>query len=167
MSRLPTPRSLLRDELTKQLVPALRALGFTGPAAIGGSRLLHEFRRPGSTGTQTITLQLEKYGRPRFVLMLCVEPPEGFDHLVASGGTIAQGRLQPRAGATTGCWFRTDAGLVQRMLGRSGPAPAEVVAQCVALLPEVEAWWRDQAPSPHVTVLTHTFPGQRHASGGP
>jgi hypothetical protein len=163
---MPTPRSLLRDELTRQLVPALQALGFTGPSAITGNRLLHEFRRPADAGTHTVTLQLEKYGLPRFILMLCIEPPEGFDHLVANGGTVAQGRLQPRPGATTRCWFRTDAGPLQRVRGRSGPAPAVVVAQCVALLPEVEAWWRDQAPSPHVSVLTHTFPGQREASGG-
>jgi hypothetical protein len=161
---MPSPRAALRAELTRQLVPALQALGFTGPKTIAGNGLLHEYRRSGDVGAQILTLQLEKHGRPRFLLTFCVEPAGGFDRLYTSGGTVAQGRLCPRAGATTRHWFRVDPPFLRRILRLRRPAASEVVASCVALLPEVEAWWQTQSPSRHVSVLMHRFPGKQSGS---
>lgn len=145
-------------------MPALQALGFSGPATIAGNGLLHEYKRSGKAGAQVLTLQLEKHGRPRFLLTFCVEPPGGFDRLYADGGTVAQGRLCPRPGATTRHWFRVDQPFFRRILRLRSPEAREVVASCVALLPEVEAWWQTQSPSTHVSVLTHRFPGKHGAS---
>jgi len=148
-----TPRSALRAELTKQLVPALRALGFSGPQTISGNVLEHEYKRSGSAGTQILTLQLDKYQRPRFVLNLRVEPAEGFRHIDNNGGTVLSGRLKPSAGTSTRHWFRSDASLLRRLLGMRTPTAAEVVAQSVALLPEVEVWWHTQSASKHISVI--------------
>jgi len=159
---MPTARTTLRNELTSQLVPALQALGFSGPRAISGNALVHEYKRSSAGGTQVVTLQLEKYGRPRFVLTFCVEPPGGFDRVYEEGGTVDQGRLHPRgAGPTTKYWFRVDPPFFKRILRLRIPAATEVVAHCVALLPEVEAWWQTRAASHHVSVLTHRFPGRQ------
>ena len=108
-------------------------------------------------------MQLEKNGLPRFILMLANEPPGGFEAVVARGGIARQGRLQPTRGATTGAWFRTDRTLWQRVLRTAEPSAVAVVASCVALLPEVEAWWQTEAPSEHITVLETNFPGQQRA----
>src|SRR4051812_38813127 len=91
----------LRSELSRRLVPALQALGFHGPAELSGNALLHDFRRPAPDGTHVVTVQLEKHGRPRFVVNLTVEPIGGFDPLIENGGIVLQGRLKPgRSGAT-------------------------------------------------------------------
>jgi len=161
---VPTARSILRAELKSNLLPALRTIGFTGPNAISGNALLHDFKRPGSDGTHVLTVQLEKYGRPRFTLNLSIEPPEGFEILIHRGGAVRRGRVQPRRGATTRAWFRADPPLWKRLLGQGGSSPAQAVAACVALLPEVEAWWQTQVASPHITVVEHKFPGQPNAS---
>src|SRR6185436_9500792 len=93
---MPSPRAALRAELTRQLVPALQALGFTGPKTIAGNGLLHEYRRSGDVGAQILTLQLEKHGRPRFLLTFCVEPAGGFDRLYM--GLIRFGGHLPKGG---------------------------------------------------------------------
>jgi hypothetical protein len=134
----------------------LQTLGFSGPSSIRGNGLLHEFKR----ANQVFTLQLEKRGLPRFVVSLEVEPSGGFGSVVREGGTIVQGRLQPRRGASTSAWFRTDTSFIERLLGRKGTTPEAVVAECVALLPEVEVWWSTQAPSEHIQVLSQHFPSQ-------
>jgi hypothetical protein len=157
-----TPRSALRAELTKQLVPALRALGFSGPQTISGNGLAHEYKRAGSGGTQILTVQLDKYQRPRFVLNLRVEPAEGFTHIHNNVGTVVSGRLKPSAGTTTRHWFRSDAPLLKRMLGMRTPSASEVVAQSVALLPEVEAWWHTRSASKHISVIPFRFRDHRN-----
>ena len=143
-----TERSALRAELNRQLVPRLLGLGFSGPQTISGKSALHVYKRSASGGTHCLTVQLDKYGRPRFVLNLSVEPPEGFAHVHNKGGTVVTGRLQPTAGATTRHWFRSDVPLLKRMIALRGPTPADIVAQSVALLPEVETGGkRVQRPS--------------------
>ena len=101
-------RSALRRQLSERLLPELRRLGFTGPGQIAGNTLLHEFRRPSARGTDVLTVQMEKHGRPRFLLLLHVEPPEGMDALIARGGTVLAAAVQPRKGASSGRWFRAD-----------------------------------------------------------
>jgi len=160
---MPTARSALRAALTGSLLPALQGLGFTGPSSIAGNSLLHEFRRPSQRGNCLLTVQLEKNGLPRFILSLANEPPGGFEAAVANGGIVRQGRVQPRRGATTGAWFRTDHTLLQRVRRSEEPSAAAVVASCVALLPEVDGWWQTEAPSEHITVLETNFPGQQRA----
>lgn len=154
-----TVRSVLRKELTKQLVSSLCQMGFSGPKVIAGNSLIYEFKRPSSNGNHVLTVQLEKHGLPRFTVNLTVEPAEGFDSVIQSGGTVIQGRLQPRRGATTASWFRTDASLWRRALGQAAPTPEKVVAACVALLPEVDAWWYSQTSSEHISVIEHRYRG--------
>lgn len=158
-----TARSELRLELTRALLPALRDLGFAGPEAISGNALLHDYRREAGSETHVLTVQLEKNGLPRFTLNLCIEPPEGFEVLVQRGGTIHKGRVQPRPGPSARTWFRTDPSFWKRIAGRARSASAaSVVAECVSLLPEIEAWWGNQANSPHIKVLVQSFPGVVH-----
>ena len=152
-----TSRSSLRSALSEQLLPALRRLGFSGPSAISGNALLHEFKR----SRNILTLQLEKHGLPRFIVILSNEPPGGFDAVIERGGTVRQGQLKPQRGASTRSWFRADLGLWQRLLGASTSDAPAAVAACISFLPEVEAWWQTEAQSEHIAVHEVKFPGQR------
>lgn len=154
-----TPRGELRAELDRRLLPALARLGFEGPSALAGNALLHEFRRRADPGTQVIRLQFDKHARPRFVLTFYEEPPEGFERLYRDGGTVLQGQLRPRPGGSAAAWFRTDPPWWSRLLRRPWPAAAELAEQCVALVPIIEAWWGAPAPSRHISVIAHRFPG--------
>ena len=161
MAAATTPRGDLRAALTAGLVPRLRALGFDGPAAISGNALSHEYVRANGDARQHLTVQLEKYGLPRFIVNVAIEPPQGFATIHREGGTIVSGRVKPRPGPHTQSWFRADAPWWQRLVGRPHPGPVQAVAQCVALLPEIEAWWTTQSPSTHIESRPCTFPGLR------
>lgn len=154
-----TSRVELRAELSSRLVPALISRGFGGPRLIAGNALLHEFFRSGPFGTQHVTIQLEKYGKPRFLLLFNIEPIEGFAALTARGGAVVQGRLQLRRGVTSRSWFRADGSLWQRLFGRV-PGASEAVGACLALLPELDVWWQTQGESKHIQNLTVQFPGE-------
>jgi len=160
---MPTARSSLRVELSESLIPSLQAIGFTGPSAISGNALLHKFKRPGSRGSQVVTVQLEKNGLPRFVLGLVVEPSEGFEAVRERGGIVRQGRVQPKRGKSTRAWFRADPEFWKRVIGKSASTEKQAVSACVALLPEVEAWWHTEASSEHITVFEMKYPGPKHA----
>ena len=160
-----TERSELRAAIDGHLLPALRQLGFEGPRVIAGNALLHEFRRSAGRKTHVLTVQFEKHGLPRFILNLAIEPPEGFESVIEGGGKIRQGRVKPRPGPSTRSWFRSDTPLWRRIIGAPSSTAASAVAACVALLPEMEAWWQTGAASPHITVLeTHFKGGQRAAA---
>jgi len=154
-------RSALRQQLSERLLPELRHLGFTGPARIAGNSLLHEFRRPGLRGTDVLTLQMEKHGRPRFLLRLHVEPPEGIEVLIARGGTVLTASVQPRKGASSRHWFRADPGLWERWTRSGRTDERAAVDACLALLPEIEAWWSTGEPSTHIATWPVTYPGSR------
>ena len=154
-----TSRSSLRSALSEELLPALRALGFAGPSAISGNSLLHDFKR----SRNVLTLQLEKHGLPRFIVILANEPAEGFEAVIQRGGTVRQGQLKPRRGASTRSWFRADPGLWQRVFGASAANASAAVGLCASLLPEVEAWWQTELESQHITVHEVKFPGQQRA----
>lgn len=154
-----TARSLLRDALTAMLLPELRRLGFDGPSRIDGRATVFEFSRRDGDARHVLTLQLEKRGLPRFVLGLAVEPPEGFAALTARGGAAMSGQLRPRRDASPRGWFRADPTLWRRLRGDRASRHVEAVAACVALLPEVEAWWRDPKSSTHIVSHLVRFPG--------
>lgn len=154
-----SPRTALREELSSKLVPKLIDRGFVGPRAISGNALFHDFKRPRGSTTHILSLQLEKHGLPRFLVNLCIEPAIGFDALVSTGGTVLSGTVRPRRGTSARAWFRADPTLLQRLLGRRSCNPSEAVAACLALLPEIDAWWETQARSKHISVLQTHYPG--------
>jgi hypothetical protein len=148
-----TARSKLREELTARFVPLLRQRGFAGPDRIAGNALFHDFRRTTAAGTQVLSIQFEKYQRPRCILNLWVEPLEGVDAVISRGGTVIQGRVQPRWGASTRKWFRADHPWWQRMLGRKSTREREAVSEAIALLDEIDRWWQAKQPSPHISTI--------------
>jgi hypothetical protein len=161
-----TTRARLIDGLTRDLVPLLLQAGFEGPASIRGNTLLHEYRRRAGNGTHVLTIQLEKRQRPRFLVLLHVEPPEGIEALTDAGGEITTGSLKPRPGPTSRSWFRADPPWWQRVFRATPPARArEAVEECVRLLPEVDAWWTRQTSSPHISSMVVKYAGNARASG--
>lgn len=156
---MPTARALLRDELTARLLPALRSRGFEGPARIAGNALVHEFRRARGELTDVLSLQLEKNGLPRFLLNLHVAPAGGLDALIARGGNVVAAQVKHRPGPYTRSWFRADPTLWQRLSGSREATPAAAVNACLAVLPEVDAWWTTMSASTHVSVTTVRYPG--------
>lgn len=157
---LSTARSRLRAAVTGTLIPALRSLGFEGPASIDGQALLHEYRRASSRGTHVLVIQFEKYKRPRFVLNLHIDPPEGLEQLRAQGGTLVSGRVKAKPGPGLSSWFRADRPWWQRiLLQKHDTTENDAVAFCVSLLPEVEAWWTALSPSAHIDAWPVRYRG--------
>jgi len=152
-------RAELRRELSKQLLPELERRGFIGPERIGGHATCHEFVRLREGAKDQLTIQLEKYGRPRFIVILSIEPPDGFDRLIQAGGVAVAGIVRPRPGSTTRTWFRADPGVWARIMCGAMPTPKRAVAQCVDLLPEIDNWWHSREPSSHIRVRETHFPG--------
>lgn len=152
---------MLREQISKRLLPELCRMGFQGPSHITGNALLHEFKRVGPTGNEVLTIQMEKHGLPRFILGLYMEPPQGIEAVIAQGGTVISGQLKARKGASTKCWFRADPTLWQRIRGQSGTYEERAVNACIALLPELESWWVLQAPTEHIAAWPVTYPGKR------
>lgn len=152
-----TIRKKLHEELTRRFLPALRARGFVGPDRINGNALIHEFRRSASSGFHILSIQLDKWQRPRFVLNLHVEPPEGLEAVIARGGTIVQARAKPRSGGFTRNWFCADRPWWQRLFGITSSREHEAVSEALAMLDELEAWWQTQAFSKNVSNLSVTF----------
>src|ERR1700722_9785285 len=135
-----TARTQLRSALSARLVPALRSVGFDGPASINGHALLHRYTRHTPDGTHVLEIQLEKHPRPRFAVNLHIEPAGGLDNLFSRGGTLVTARLQAKRGPFTTSWFRADRPWWQRaILQRSDTLKEEALEHCLSLLPEVEA----------------------------
>jgi len=151
-----TARNKLREELSARFVPLLRQRGFAGPDRIAGNALFHDFRRSTAAGTQVLSIQFEKYQRPRCILNLWVEPQEGVDAVINRGGAVIQGRVQPRRGASIRKWFRADHPWWQRMLGRKSTREREAVSEAIALLDEIDRFW--QQPLLFVVVFGYLLP---------
>lgn len=109
------------------------------------------FRRLAGSSVQIFDVQWEKYGKPRFAVHFGTCPAGG----LSVSGTLHPpgealptwcpdtGSLQPRDGTSTRSWFRQDATLLQRLLGRPPLRdPAEVAEEVVALFPELERYWQ-------------------------
>ncbi len=159
-----TIRKTLREELTARFVPALRQRGFNGPDRISGNGLLHEFRRSRGGVVHVLSLQFDKYQRPRFILNVHVEPPEGLEPVMARGGTVVSGRAAPGRGGGAGSWFRADRPWWQRLVGISSTREQEAVSAAIAMLEEIEHWWDVQAPSEHIRTWPTTYRSP-HESG--
>jgi len=159
-----TSRSKLRAALSERLVPALLSRGFEGPRAIAGNALLHEYRRRTPQGTHVITVQLEKYGLPRFLLGFYVEPAEGMAKIGSDGGVVISGQLTPKPGASSRSWFRADRSWWERViLRKQGTLEVEAADSCVSMLEEVDAWWSSQMPSAHISTWPVEYPGSKNA----
>jgi hypothetical protein len=154
-----TARAALRDELSERLLPEVRRLGFEGPARIVGNALAHEFSRRAGDERHVLTLQLEKRGLPRFVIRVCVEPPQGLEALTAQGGTLVSAFVRAKPGGSTRSWFRADPSWRERLFGRGGSRHVEAVNRCLELLPEIEAWWTHRKASAHIATYDVVFPG--------
>jgi len=158
-----TPRSKLRAALSERLVPALLSRGFEGPRAIAGNALLHEYRRRTPQGTHVITVQLEKYGLPRFLLSFYVEPAEGMGKLSSDGGVVISGQLKPKPGTSSRSWFRADRSWWERVILRKhGTLEREAADSCVSMLGEVDSWWSNQVPSAHISAWPVEYPGSKN-----
>ncbi len=158
MPQVTTARAKLRTEIEGRFLPLLLERGFAGPTKLNGNRVLNEFTRPAASGTHELSIQFDKYQRPRAVINLAVIPLGGFEHLERIGGTLIQGRVtwRPR-GVMTSSWFRADRPLWQRLLGRRSTTEVEAVTAMISCLPEIDRWWDTQQESQHIRVWSHTY----------
>jgi hypothetical protein len=107
--------------------------------------LIYPFRKIDSDVVFECSVQWEKYGSPRFILNFSKR---------GRTGLIASGRLAPNKGRWTEGWFRQDRSGLQRFFSFSKVYPAEqVVAQLIALFPEVEEFWKSGTIGPHIRLL--------------
>jgi hypothetical protein len=147
----------LRQALKAMVYPRLQAQGFV----IDQRRqpVSTTFRRARGERVDLLDLQWDKYGRPRFVLHAGTCPATGL--MLATGLLPAAdalptwcadaATLKPRRGTGTRAWFRQDATLPQRLLGRPRLRPPEaVVAELLALLPELGPFWDSGRAGPHL-----------------
>jgi hypothetical protein len=120
-----------------------------------------EFRRRVGNVVQIFSLQWEKYGTPRFAVHFGTCPAEGLSvngTLHAPEDTLPtwlpeSGTLQPGRGPASRFWFRQDASLLQRLMGkpavRSSTAPVD---ELLALFPELERYWATGSVGPHLKL---------------
>lgn len=119
-----------------------------------------EFRRTRGAEVHAFGIEWEKHGRPRFAVPFGTCPAEGLwvggirhpPDTMLPGWLPTAGHLQPRRGSRA--WFRQDESWWRRLLGapRRRPAAA-VVAELMALFPELESYWADGVVGPHVRIM--------------
>ena len=132
----------LREAIKRDFVPVLRDKGFVLEKQ---TALIYRFRKIDSDGVFGCSVQWEKYGSPRFILNFAKRGPKGL---------IASGRLAPSKGRWTEGWFRQDRPWLERFFTFSKFYPAEqVIAQLIALFPEVEEFWKSGTIGPHIRLL--------------
>jgi hypothetical protein len=150
----------LCDELNRTLTPALVAAGYAAPAERFDRRQLrYEFTRASPAGRQTVAILFRRTRTPEFSVQLFVEPSSGHGEFMASGGTLPVGTVTPKRapwplGVRT---FSTRQPSLSRLLRRPAPTAAMTVQRALALLPEIEAWWRDQRDTRHILSATVTY----------
>ena len=152
----------LCDELNNTLAPALRSAGYTGPNAdFSRHAVRYEFKRTGASGTETIAVLFNRDRTPQFAVQLYVEPLTGLDRLVASGGDLVVGTLSPQRSRWPSAprAFGQQPSLFSRLLGQPRPSAAEAVQSALALLPEIESWWRVRRTTKYITSTTVRYPG--------
>jgi len=157
----------LCDELNNTLTPALRSAGYTGPHEEFSRHVVrYEFKRAGPSGQETIAILFNRDRTPQFSVQLYIEPPSGLDKLEAGGGELIVGALSPPRST----WpfavraFGGQPALVSRLLGRSRPSASQAVRLALALIPEIEAWWREQRSTKYIVSGKVRYPGQ-HSRG--
>ncbi|MEO5915845.1 MAG: hypothetical protein ABIS50_16535 [Luteolibacter sp.] len=158
MQAATSPRTKLRTEIEQRFLPLVRERGFKGPTKLNGNRTFHDFIRPTPDGRQCLSIQFEKYRKPRVILDLTIEPPGGFENSARDGATHVQGRVTWKPGGKKRSWFRADRPLWQRLLGRRSTIESAAVAAMISCLEEIDQWWQTQAESTHIRVLRHTYP---------
>ncbi len=151
-------------ELNASLSPALVAAGYRAPGVpFDRHTIRYEFQREGLAGRQTIAILFNRKRSPEFGVQLFVEPPQGLAELEERGGTLLLGTLS--TGRTL--WpfpvraFGQHRSLLSRLWGSAAVTPGEAVRAFLALLPEVEGWWRQPGGSPHIVVGTLRYPGRQ------
>ncbi|MOA07106.1 hypothetical protein D3C78_1267850 [compost metagenome] len=161
---MPSPFQQLCTELNAVLIPALVAAGYRAPGIpFDRHTVRYEFKREGLAGRETIAILFNRRRSAQFSVQLFIEPPQGLAELEARGGTLIVGTLSP--GRTL--WpfpvkaFGQNRSLLSRLWGRAAMTPAEAVRTFLALLPEVEAWWRQPRSSKHIVTATLRYPGRQ------
>ena len=151
------PASPLREAVKARFYPFAAAQGFVKAKSTDPHFTL--FRRPGQNAVHVFELQWDKYHRPCFVVNFGDAPISGVTvhgiHVAAADVETYQcanlGRLTPRNCAYVRCWFREKKPLLEYLTsGRRSYQPEEVVAQLIALFPELEAWWAERRAGPHL-----------------
>lgn len=162
-TRRPSRFRELCNALNDTLTPALRAAGYAPPAEpFNRSTVRYEFKRAADGGIQTIAVLFNRARAPEFSLQVFVEPPQGLAAVEAAGGTLVVGTVSPARSAWPAAvaTFSLDASLLDRLLGRPARSPQQVVDAALALLPEIEGWWRDPGPTAHILTSTVRYPGR-------
>jgi hypothetical protein len=133
----------LREEVKRVFVALLLSRGFVRDGK--DSRLFWTFRRAEAGANRVISVQWEKYDRPRFVV--------NFSANADTATLLGHGRLQPRPGALTWSWFRQDKPLLTRLFSTAKTYPAaEVVAEVVRLFPQIEEYWLSGTVGPQLRI---------------
>jgi len=154
--------SPLREAVKSQFYPFMKARDFV--RAKSTSPLETVFRRLTPDKVQVCELQWEKYGGPCFVLNFGEGPIAGVEvhgiHVPADEfhpyHSASLGSLQPRNGPHMRHWFRLRKPLLEAIASRSRwYNPDAVVAQLIELFPEVEAWWSEKRPGPHLQFIRY------------
>ncbi len=144
-----SPRGILKRHLEKTLVPAIFDLGFIGPPKLSGNSLNYDYLR---SETEHLIINFDKYQRPRFVLDFCRLTKDDSIYWIF-------GRLQPRSGAFTSSWFRTDSTFLYKFFGsRTFRSPEFVALEATRLLEEIHIWFSTGA------IGTHIRPPSAHAA---
>lgn len=164
---MPSPFRALCTELNASLPSALAAAGYRPPGIpFDRHNLRYEFTRPGATGRETIAILFNRRRSPQFGVQLFIEPPEGLAELEARGGALILGTLSP----SRALWpfpvraFGQRRSLLSRWWARAEATPADAVRAFLALLPEVESWWRQPRSRPHIVTGTLHYPGRQGRS---
>jgi len=166
------PRSWLRSNIDKLLVPALEQRGFARvrlSAADARSEMAFltphgSFRRPGPQGLETIEIHFARYGAAVFRLDFGILPPGGVSYSHASGsGHIAQEDMCTGAVEVSyvllpwpRLWIEFR---VCRWPGRTVVESdyEKLVGKVVGLIPEIERVFKDGKCGPHVRVSDKRF----------
>lgn len=150
-------------ELNATLPAALAAAGYRAPGIpFDCHNLRYEFTREGAAGRETIAILFNRRRGAHFGVQLFIEPPEGMAELEARGGELILGTLSP----SWIMWpfpvraFGQRRALLSRWRAGTETTPVEAVRAFLALLPEVEAWWRQPRSRRHIITGTLRYPGR-------
>jgi len=150
----------LCDQLSRKLVPALASAGYSGPRQFHRRETRYDFKRQSNNGRHVFSVLFDKYRNAYFSVQLYLEPPEGIDFLVTSGGQLIVGDVAPsyRMWPLSVSTFLAERPKWQCLFGKTASAE-EAVERCIELMPEIEGWWRGQRSSRHILTGRIVFRG--------